>query len=161
MLIIFAILAHLLVFARAAPTNACDYVGATPLLYHQYDSKSCPPPRHLQKNGIDCEWRIPPDDYYQCDSFCQVRTNFFYAMETPIYGNPYCYGPVTCGVGAGDHVVYNGGAQLGESVNVKTLNDGVGIFHSFSGSLKLTTTCRSLEDGMDCAKGILHPSQSL
>ncbi|KEF57965.1 uncharacterized protein A1O9_05887 [Exophiala aquamarina CBS 119918] len=125
MLFVLFVLTQLLAFAHAATANACDWVGATPVLYHQYDGKSCPPPRHLQENNVDCEWRVVPDDHYSCDSFCQMRTNFFYTMETPIFSNPYCYGPVICSVGANDHIFYNGKLHLGASVESGTLDDGV------------------------------------
>lgn len=133
MLRILIVITGLFTLGNTMAMSMCDWVGALPALYHQYGEESCPPPRHLQGNGIDCEWRIVPGDNYKCDSFCQIRTNFFYTMEAPVFSNPYCMGPATCSIGPDDHAVYNGGDNLGADVDSTTLNDGVRNFVSDCG----------------------------
>lgn len=136
MLTMIIVITCLFALANTVAMNLCDWVGALPALYHQYGEESCPPPHRHQENGLDCEWRIVPGDTYKCDSFCQVRTNFFYTMEAPVFSNPYCMGPATCSIGPDDHVAYNGGDNLGDSVDSKTLNDGVRIFVSYGGIIQ-------------------------
>lgn len=128
MLSVLLLIIHLFAFAHTRALNVCDWVNASPLLYHQYGEESCPARYHHQSNGLDCEWRVVPGDFYSCDSFCQIRTSFSYAMESPILSNPYCFGPVTCSVGPNDYTVYNGGQNIGDSVDKKTLNDAVRAF---------------------------------
>jgi hypothetical protein len=146
MLLVLLIITHLLAFARAAAANVCDWVGASPVLYHQYGEESCPPVHRHQGNGVDCEWRIVPGDNYKCDSFCQVRTTFFYTMETYIFTNPYCFGPVTCSVGPKDHTVYHGGDTIGTGIDPETLKDGVYILYLILGSSK-TNSCLQISGG--------------
>ncbi|KAK5062886.1 hypothetical protein LTR84_004961 [Exophiala bonariae] len=132
--------------------NMCDWVNALPALYHEYGEESCPAPHHHQPNGIDCEWRVVPGDFYSCDSFCQIRTTFTYTMEAPVFSNPYCMGPATCSISPDDHAVYNGGSNLGNTVDIKTLKDGVsggwrGLKQGNTASPKLTVTLKDNECG--------------
>lgn len=67
-----------------------DGVGDTPVLYHDYYQKVCPPKYTMNSNG-DCDHLDPNEN---CKAFCQVRTNFRYGLEAP--WGAYCEGAGDC-----------------------------------------------------------------
>lgn len=89
---LYALMVLVILLLNAASANPCDGVGAVPKLYHEYREDECPAPSHLvDPNGI-CE---TAKQFPECIGFCQVRTNFFYATESP-FPRTDCHYPLKC-----------------------------------------------------------------
>ena len=75
--------------------NACDWIDAEPLLYHEYGTDACPPIVALNKDGS-----CPVRSYRErglfhstgCAGFCEIRTTYYYGRESIFLANPYCHG---------------------------------------------------------------------
>lgn len=67
--------------------DICLWTDSMPLLYHEYRNNACPPNFNLQPDGINCEDHIVTsfawNGYWDCASFCQMRTTFSYGKEQP------------------------------------------------------------------------------
>jgi hypothetical protein len=92
----FLFLICLLGLATSTVDNVCDWVNASPILYHEYGANFCPPPLRLNPDG-SCPTSVYIDDNSHpfCGGFCQIRTNFIYGMEIPFI-NAYCHYPYSC-----------------------------------------------------------------
>ena len=101
--------------------NPCDGKDAEPILYHDYKNDLCPPPMgfespgvcHMKKQENDGLWWNPFRGFH-CGGFCEEnvgvqdkgliaadqgqQVRFFYGQESMFLSNPYCHGPMTCGI---------------------------------------------------------------
>ncbi|OHF00489.1 hypothetical protein CORC01_04239 [Colletotrichum orchidophilum] len=87
------------------------------LLYYQYWEKDCPAPTKFHPDdykypGTCIHWDRPwwPEDK-ACGGFCQVRTYFEWAQESP-YPMSECHFPVACGLSQSDSASVGWSATL-------------------------------------------------
>ena len=133
--------AHFPLVRRA---NPCE-PGGTPILYtKEYHAEDCPP-KHVMNSDGSCQMDIQEN----CDTFCEVRTNFFYDQEVPVGKDPYCHGPFTCTLSESDAktYTYSGSGTIGGTI-AKALNLGVtGGFNYASAKTQLRSTSVNLNQG--------------
>jgi hypothetical protein len=53
----------------------------SPILYKEYHEYSCPAPKHFADADGNCEIG-PLNQPFLCESFCRVRTTFYYGRES-------------------------------------------------------------------------------
>ncbi|KAH7370080.1 hypothetical protein BKA65DRAFT_471313 [Rhexocercosporidium sp. MPI-PUGE-AT-0058] len=83
--------------------NACDWTGVEPILYHDYLENDCPAPYKFADDKGNCEIHGITDGNFKplCETYCQVRTAYFYGQEQIFMRNPYCFGTkggMTCSI---------------------------------------------------------------
>jgi hypothetical protein len=115
----------ILFFFSAQLTSAdvnyvCDWKDGEPVLYHEYHTDVCPAPNSLLPDGR-CEPRIIKEGSPgNCDSFCQMRTNFYYGPEIPLQ-DAYCHGPGSCTVSSNRRVGGTWKLKVNPNLNVGVL----------------------------------------
>jgi hypothetical protein len=66
---------HTSPFSSPMKRNVCDWVDAEPVLYTEYHSDVCPPPKTFADGQGNCELSFK--DKPQCENFCPVRVCIF------------------------------------------------------------------------------------
>jgi hypothetical protein len=119
--LLFVLIQHVLADAN----NVCDWKDAEPIMYVEYHDDSCLPPNRLFPDGR-CEpriagWLLGPN---LCDSFCQIRTNYYYGPEAPLQDG-YCHGPGRCTVSNTKRVGLSWKLKINPNLNIGSLKAGI------------------------------------
>ena len=108
----------------AAEVNLCDYNEAMPLLYHEYTSTDCPTGFSLKPDG-NCADQIDYTPPISCNSYCQMRSNFYWGREQPFLRVPFCRSGLTCKLSNAVHQGYSWKIKLNQNIKVFALTTGI------------------------------------
>lgn len=128
-LILSLISASLLDTTHLIKRNACDWTGAEPILYHDYLENDCPAPYKFADDKGNCEIHGTTDGNFKplCETYCQVRTAYFYGQEQIFMRNPYCFGTkggMTCSITETMTTTYTLSASFSPGLKAEVISVG-------------------------------------
>lgn len=107
-------------------------------LYQTYLGDLCPPNNRLNPDGT-CAYAVFGQNN-SCDSFCQIRTRFYYGAQQPYLSQGYWDGTGPFTFTAGRSQLYLGDRRLSrDRATVGVLNTGVSSASTYRTPLHITT----------------------